>query len=384
LEKDTRHKVKNRLAWLRRVVAVSLIAGLLVSAKAWVSDRPYPLVPPIGIGPSLPYPADHIFFALLVALLVGVALFRWRVAGSLALTAPVLAAFFVLQDISRLQPWLYQYSFMLAAVGLSGIGRLDAQKALNACRLIIAFTYFWSGLQKANASFVKDDYPWLLEPLLARLPPAAEPLLLPGAYAVPVVEVAIGLGLLGRRTRKPAVVGALLMHVFILFAIGPFGHNWNSLVWPWNLAMIAFVLILFWRPPDEPSLTTILRPRGSVCHAAILVLFAFMPALNFFGLWDSYLSSSLYSGRTEKGYVWTLDGGGLRAMSINRVALNEMNLPGYPEERVYKKVFAKRWCEETSASALPVLAVHSTPEIFSGERSVKYYRCEDVRAVGAE
>jgi hypothetical protein len=71
-------------------------------------------------------------------------------------------------------------------------------------------------------------------------------------------------------------------------------------------------------------------------------------------------------------------------MSINRVALNEMNLPGYPEERVYKKVFAKRWCEETSASALPVLAVHSTPEIFSGERSVKYYRCEDVRAVGAE
>jgi hypothetical protein len=101
-------------------------------------------------------------------------------------------------------------------------------------------------------------------------------------------------------------------------------------------------------------------------------------------LWDSYLSSSLYSGRTEKGYVWTLDGGGLRAMSINRVALNVMNLPGYPEERVYKKVFAKRWCEETSASALPVLAVHSTPEIFSGERSVKYYRCEDVRAVGAE
>jgi uncharacterized membrane protein YphA (DoxX/SURF4 family) len=298
--------------------------------------------------------------------------------------APVLAAIFVFQDISRLQPWLYQYSFMLAAVGLSGIGRLDAQNALNACRLIIAFIYFWSGLQKAHASFAKDQYPWLLEPLLARLPTAAESLLLPGAYAVPAVEMAIGLGLLGRRTRKPAVVGALLMHVFILFAIGPFGHDWNSVVWPWNLAMIAFVLILFWRPPDEPSLTTILRPRGSVFRAAILILFAFMPAFNFFGLWDSYLSSSLYSGRTEKGYVWNPDGGVLRSKSIDQVALDEMNLPGYPEERVYKKVFAKRWCEETAASALPVLAVHSTPEIFSGERSVKYYRCEDVRAVGAE
>jgi hypothetical protein len=358
-----------------------LIAGLLVSAKAWVSDRTYPLVPLSESVPPLPYPADHIFFALFAALLVGVALFKGRVAGSLALMAPVLAAFFVFQDISRLQPWLYQYSFMLAAVGLSGIRRLDTEKALDACRLIVAFTYFWSGLQKANASFVENVYPWLTEPLLARLPSAAEPLLLPGAYAVAPAETAIGLGLLGRRTRKPAVVGAILMHAFILFVIGPFGHDFNSVVWPWNVAMVAFVLVLFWRPPDDPSSIAILRPRSSVFHATTFILFAFMPVFNFFGLWDSYLSSSLYSGRTEKGYVWTLDGGVLRAKNIDHVALDEMNLPSYPEERVYKKVFAKRWCEETSASALPVLAVHSMPEIFSGERSVKYYRCEDVPAV---
>lgn len=45
--------------------------------------------------------------------------------GWLAVGAVALAAFSVLQDDSRLQPWFYQYSFMLAACCLFWLGRRE-------------------------------------------------------------------------------------------------------------------------------------------------------------------------------------------------------------------------------------------------------------------
>ena len=298
----------------------------------------------------------------------------------------------MLEDESRLQPWFYQYSFMLAAFCLYGWGRMGASDAFNTCRLIVAATYFWSGLQKANAGFFEGTYPWLVEPLTSWLPGWAGSTLLSGAYAVPVLETAIGLGLLTRRFRKFAVIGALLMHAFIMLCVGPLGSDHNTVVWPWNFAMSAFVLILFWRAPDEPSPSTILEPGrnlspGSALRAAVLVLFAFMPLFNFFGLWDSYLSSSLYSGASKQAYVLVWDGSGWQGTGIANLAWQELNTPAYPEERVFKSVFAQRWCEAGRDKELrrvqagysePVLRVDGRPDILSGERSAEFYSCDDV------
>ena len=284
-ETTPRKGPENRLAPLRLTLAAGLVAGLLLSPNLWVSTRPYPLTPLWDAIPPLPYPADYALFGFLVALVAGVGVARGRTMGWLAAGALALAAFFVLEDESRSQPWFYQYSFMLAAFCLYGWGRIGASDTLNTCRLIVIATYFWSGLQKANTSFFEITYPWLVEPLTSRLPDWAGSALLSGAYAVPVVEAAIGLGLLTRRFRKPAVVGALLMHAFIMLCVGPLGSAYNTVVWPWNFAMSAFVVILFWGAPDEPSPSTILDPGrnlspGSVLRAAVLVLFAFMPLFN--------------------------------------------------------------------------------------------------------
>ncbi len=337
------------------------------------------MVPLLDFAPSLPYPLDYLLFGLLGVLLVGVLVFRGRLAGVFVVAALALAVLLVLQDQGRLQPWFYQYSFMLAAVGFSNLGRLSTEGAMNACRLIVAFTYLWSGLQKAHVNFAENVYPWLIEPLASHLPSGAASALGHGAYAVSVMEAAIGLGLLVRPLRKPAVVGAILMHAFILFTIGPWGHDWNPVVWPWNLAMVAFDLILFWRARDNPSLLAVVKPGGSTFRAVVLVLFAFMPMLNFFGLWDSYLSSSLYSGSTEDGYVYATDGSSRTSTRISDMAMNEMNAPAYPEERVYKKVFADIWCEKTSSFPRPILVVYSRPEIVSGQRSRTIYHCKEVR-----
>ena len=179
------------------------------------------MVPFLDFVPPLPYPLDYVLFGLLGVLLVGVLVFRGRLGGAFVVAALALAVLLVLQDQGRLQPWFYQYSFMLAAVGFSSLRLPSAEGALNACRLIVAFTYLWSGLQKAHMSFAENVYPWLIEPLASNLPSGAASALGQGAFAVPILEAAIGLGLLVRPLRKPAVVGAILMHAFILFTIGP-------------------------------------------------------------------------------------------------------------------------------------------------------------------
>ena len=383
---------ENRLAWLRIALAAGLVAGLLLSPNLWISTRSYPLTHLWDAVPPLPYPADHALFGLLMVLVTGVGVARGRAIGWLGISALVVAAFFVVQDESRLQPWFYQYSFMLAAFCLFRLGRVGALDALNACRLIVAATYFWSGLQKANASFIQSTHPWLVEPLTTRLPDWAGSALLAGGYAVPVVEAVIGIGLLTRRFRRLAVMGALLMHAFVMLCIGPLGHDHNTVVWPWNFAMVAFVLILFWRAPDDTTPSTILDPgrnfsTGFAFRAAVLILFAFMPLFNFFGLWASYLSSGLYTGTSKQGYILVWDSANWQSTRIGGVSERELNTPAYPEESIFENVFAERWCEEGSEEALrreqagypePILRVDGRPAIISGERSTELYSCDDV------
>jgi hypothetical protein len=118
----------------------------------------------------------------------------------------------------------------------------------------------------------------------------------------PLVEASIGVGLL-TRYRNWAVILALGMHAFILLCLGPLGHDWNTVVWPWNVAMATFVVLLFWRTGDISPKKILLptRRRPSYLHAVVLVLFAVMPLFGLFGLWDSCLSASLYSGNNERG-----------------------------------------------------------------------------------
>ena len=73
----------------------------------------------------------------------------------------------------RWQPWFYQYFFMLAALGFYAWKKPEAKnnrKALDCCALIVVCIYFWSGIQKLNASFITEVWPDLSEPLFRFLP----------------------------------------------------------------------------------------------------------------------------------------------------------------------------------------------------------------------
>jgi hypothetical protein len=277
----------------------------------------------------------------------------------------LLAGLWSLWDQNRWQPWFYQYLLMFAVLALAPAPDDPecGEASLNACRLIVAAIYFWSGLQKLNINFTDDNYPWLMEPVLKHLPEAWHEFVNGRGWVAASVECGIGLGLLVWPLRPLAVLAALAMHLLILFCLGPWGHKWNTVVWPWNLAMMAFVVILFvWTRPVKPW--HILWPRRCLFACVTLVLFGVLPLLSFFERWDHYLSAALYSGNTPSASVFITpevydqlpadarrharlrfgepadqaDAACAYEVDLFAWTMAEMNVPPYPAERIARGV----------------------------------------------
>jgi hypothetical protein len=351
---------------LRVAIASGSILGMVLSYHLWLSARTYPLTPVLPFL-KVPGPIGAILFGATLLALAGCAITPRPIP-----VFAVLAAVLALCDQSRLQPWFYQYTFLLLGVAFA---------APNACRLIVATVYFWSGIQKINPGFVNDVFPWMLEPFIKN-----QSVVHPLAVAAPFIEAAIGLALLHKATRNAAVIAALAMHAFILLSIGPFGQNSNAVVWPWNLAMAAAVWILFWK-----SDATVLKYEGWFQIVALL-LFAIAPLLSFFGYWDHYLSAAMYSSNRNVAMIYFSDKqferfpGGVQeyarvetpeidSIDVNEWSAGELNVPPYPEERVYKNI-ARHLCEYADVT----LSMKSKAMMNSKTITTKSFTCAALKA----
>jgi len=396
------YRADARLRCLRVAVSIAFLFGIGLSPRLWLSTaREYPLVPIFQGLPHLGAPLDVILLAALAASLVAV--IGSRTSRIPVVCALVLALALAALDENRWQPWAYQYVLMLAAFLLASPtpregGEQVAMRAVGLCGLVLVAIYFWSGLSKINAAFRLDVFPFLLKPLADPV----RPWLAPFAYAVPAAEMCLGLGLAWRRSRPVAVIGAVLMHGFILFSIGPLGNDSNSVVWPWNAAMVAFVILVFWGlevTHGRPLLADLRHwPRRSRALAAsIALLVCVMPALNLFGKWDSYLSAALYSGASIKGVVlpspravarWPVSArrhvirtASGPALFLLDWAIDDLNVPAYPARRVFERV-AGNLCAKGGDRRALTLVVQERPDVLSGRRTASTYTCDDLRASG--
>jgi hypothetical protein len=367
--------VETGLHHLTTIVCVATIAGLVLTPKLWVSSRSYPLTPVATFLPQIPFPFDYIIFFgfLLLVALTAVAKNRRRLLGAVIATAAVLCAL----DQSRLQPWFYQYVAMLCALapwywrGHS----TQARVPLNCCRIIVASVYLWSGLHKLNRTFIEHGFNYFVEGVHA-IPSALVQYLAPMAFVVPLVEAGIGVGLLIRKTRRLAIVFAVLMHTFVLTSLGPLGHDTDGPVWPWNVAMIGFILILFRDQMNLPA-WDIVRPRQGFLHLSMIILFFVMPVFSFIDLWDSFLSFALFSGDVEIAqihiskslveklppelYVYVKqESDGRYVLDYDLWAGTETNTPVYPQARVFENI-ARFTCQYAT--------VASDVDLTEGERS---------------
>jgi len=356
----------NAILYSKTVIVLGFAAGFSLSPKLWISNRLYPLIPVFHGLPHTTSPLDHILFGLLFLLLIAIGMAsRPRI---YIVAFAILLLFLALLDQTRWQPWAYLYLFMLLSLACFSWKTTDvtgAIRSLNICRLIVVATYFYSGLQKINPRFAAGVFS-----LFGREGSHHSILTLVG-YAAAAIEVTIALGLLTRRFRNPAVVGGVFMHLFILFCC-IFVYKWNSVVWPWNVAMMVLLVLLFWRA--DFSYKEILWSNPLKLQKVVLVLFGILPALSFFGWWDSYLSASLYSanvpvgnifvGETVKGelpkpvqrYVQNLAGVG-NVVRIQDWALGELNVPPYPAVRAYRRIGGEV-CRYSNNSPDVTLIVH--------------------------
>lgn len=383
--------VKVRSYALKAVIAAGLISFLLLSPKLWITTRLFPLTPVFTWLPALPFPFDYYTYYALIALLVVIMILP--VYRALILCFAFLFIIAALMDQARWHFWAYQFFFMLLAYGVYSRARSDNDDTLlNTSRLIIVSVYFWAGIQKMNQAFMQELFPWLMEPITKLLPDFLKSSIDFFGLFAPFVEVGIAVGLLSCHStyRRLAVATALLLHTFILFVLGPFGHNFNSVVWPWNMAMMLMVLILFY-PQSFPSWRQIMWNGRSLFHAGILLLFGFMPALSFINLWDSYLSAALYSENTNSASLFISGAvaqrlpagmqmyvqpdslsGNRKVLDMWRWSMNELNVPPYPEKRIFKNV-SRVICQYATRPDDVMLVIYGRRTPFNRERQTTLF-----------
>lgn len=284
-----------RVRWLRAVLLGSTLLGMWSCIPLWLATREYPLAPIFASGPVVPPAFGPLFLGItLFSLVVAAWFFRPAIIFFLAATLYLYGC-----DQNRGQPWMYLYWVMLL------LNLLPERTALAACRVALSLVYLWAGIQKLNVPFFQAMTPWFIQPATGwGLPDAVVAGLRVGVWLTPLWEIFIGAGLWFPQTRRFAIATAAVLHGAALVFLGPLGHNVNLVVWPWNIAMIALLLALFGAKPCDALPQTLRELRQSWSGALVVGLFGLLPALSYFGWWDSYFSFALYSANLSRADLY--------------------------------------------------------------------------------
>jgi len=342
-----------QVRWVRLVVTLGLLAGMGISWKLWFTgERLFPVLPFAGF-PSIPVGLEMVLLGALLLCLLG-AFFK-KFSKWASISAVVILLILAGGDQMRWQPWAYQYLLMLLPfVWLSSSS--EEALLLKTQRLIVIAVYFWSGYHKLSPNFEGVWLETFAAPIVEKLDEGSLQEFVKDSYRlVPWMEMGLAVLLLIARIRWIAVALACLMHLGILIMIGPLVGDWNVVVWPWNLAMIFLVLILFlprergaaWRQAGWGSRLTLVLVAGLACV---------MPGFSEKGKWDRSLSFHLYTGM-EHRYSLILFPNGLKKLpeqyhaylvgepnklkelNASTWAAKELNVPAVSEGRVMLQ-----WC----------------------------------------
>jgi len=240
------------------------------TSRAWLENSSIVLFPVflLLITINLFFPAKNIFLKLLL----------------------VIGLLLVFGNIHRLQVWFYFYGLILFLFLWKQ--NISVELLTFTLRGVVAGVYCWSGLHKFNIYFVEDIFPWLMEPLDCLFPSLPPEL----AYGAGGVELLIGLGLLFRPLRDGLVVASFIFHGIILGLLGPLSHDWNKVVWPWNLVMPLLVLLLFFNTKKLNLNNRFFRLRSFPAGLLVLFLVWILPAFNYIGFTPEQLSFKMYAG----------------------------------------------------------------------------------------
>ena len=373
----------NRLKFLRIIICVGLLGGIFFSFELWFPfARTFPRVPILIESPIV---VDQLLTIILIVSLISIIFFKR--AKVFLITAIASLILLIIFDQTRLQPWVYQYLLLLVVITLQADD--ESNQTFGLAQILIAGLYFWSGVQKLNFTFSHETLPTLLAPLQNFFPTIQIPFVFVGIL-IALAESFIGCGLLFHKTRNLSVCLAVVMHASILILL--IAIDYNSIVWVWNLALAMIVISAFWQSEISIQDTIISR----ISFAKIVVATSFLlPILSFVGWWDMYLSGALYSGNTEiavirinenllekllpkaRQVIFQTKSTGEKMLPMFEWSIAELNVPMYPEQRVFKQV-AREVCKITTDKNQVELIIKERPAILDGNSKITRISCAEL------
>ncbi len=259
--------------------------------------------------------------------------------------------FSCLLDQNRLQPWEYQFLFLLF-IQLT-VKPCDQKRVYL---ILLGGLYTYSGLHKLNPGSLQIVWKDMIlnNYLHFDIAGSSNNLLYRAGYIIPLIELSAGCCLfLSTLIRQQALSVLIVMHLIILIIIGPIGIRYNLAVWPWNLVMIFSLYML-----KQDSAEYVFRLQNRTLPAAIVCLcWLVLPAFSFMGKWDQYLSANLYSGNLPRVSICISDSSkagsmrrffsknpeqiqckGKAGINVQHWSMRETGVPFYPELRVLRRV----------------------------------------------
>lgn len=337
---------------LLRILCVFWLIAKIISYKVWLTYRVFPLVPVFDVLENIPSWIHLLLYAVSIISLGALIIAPGkRTIYYILFLAEIIA---VLLDYTRWQPWEYQYLFIL----LIFMFNKDNKNIITAVSFIMIALYFYSGINKLNEGFLLQIWNNMLLIPFFKIPHSIRDnqIVFYFGYCIGIIETVAGISLLFKRTQKAGAILLILMHIFNLIWLGPMGINYNIIVWPWNCFMMISLYIIFVKNEVQIKPLSFLRP----VNILVLVCWGIMPLLHMFGYWDNYLSGSLYSGKLPlmavcigtneakaelKPFIKEKDlydlCNGKPLIKLQSWAMNELNVPPYPELRVYRKIQKK-------------------------------------------
>ena len=260
-----------------------------------------------------------------------------RIAKWLLITAVFLYTILILFDLHRLTPYMIVYFGIFSSLILL---KYDSSVLFTALLIIASGIYIFSGLHKLNAGFVTDIAPRLW---FHSLPFSYNNSI---GYSLAILETVAGLFLLIPLVRKFASILLIVMHLIIIWKLGPWKLDWNYIVIPWNVMMIAVLIFIFRK-------SSFCKFKIGAARGLIITLgffFWLLPAISQVTWIPENLSMMLYSGKSKSGYL-IIDKKADRfkpydrtpdkekmLISLQQYSMEERGIALHPELEIYNEI----------------------------------------------
>jgi uncharacterized membrane protein YphA (DoxX/SURF4 family) len=226
-----------------------------------------------------------------------------------------------LGDQMRLQPGVISVAFLMIAPAFGETGRSIARWHL--CSL-----WIWAGIHKLMSPVWGVGGATFIATAMG-VPQWSDFI----AIVLPLCELGVGLTALWPKLWRLTAIGAPMLHLGIVISLSPLFADWNSSVWPWNIAVAVCAPLLFLGQKDNAQFPN----RAVMAVAGVLLAY---PALFYFGLVDAYPSHNLYSSNTASAKICPKAGGGCSTSYLD--TWHELNVPFPPEPRLFRQSFEDR------------------------------------------